>query len=448
MQVKDRYDRFHIARYKRAFKRRKRRPFLKNKSINKVAPFLGFLDLAFFASRQERKERLDKLKQDKNLEKEQLLEASEQVVKQKGKKKYWSLIFLLVNIAVISIILLNQAEVRGFTSFSELLESGANFNFIFLALLGFVLLTLLDSAKVYLLLYKAIGRSRHFLSYKVSAIGRYYDLLTPLGTGGQPFQVYYLNKRGVKSQIATSVPLAKYIFSQISFVSIALIALLTNTFAAGNNAIVVSLAWVGLFLNLLLVTVVFVLSASKTVGPRVVIAILKLLSKIKIVKNYEVAFKKVMRFVKEYQKSIRHFTSSLPVVLMSVSLAVLYVLVQGTIPFLIYSAFNGFEPSMWWTILSKLVILEFAVSFIPLPGGAGAAELSFTGMFGSLFRGGSFFWAILIWRFTTYYLFIIQGFVIMVYDMIIGDKKAARLNKIGFWKDVPKSYKFYKQNYK
>lgn len=438
MEAKNRYDRFYIARYKRAVKRRKRTSMLKETTEFRFKPHMGFLDLAFFASRKEREERILKLESDKTITKEQLAEASETVVKQKSKKKYWSFLFLLVNIGVISYILKTQVDVEGFKSFSDLISSGANFNYIYLAILGFPVLTLIDWGKFYVLLCKAIGRSRHFLSYKVVAIGRYYDLLTPLGTGGQPFQVYYLNKRGVKSQIATSVPLAKYIFSQVTFVSVALIALITNTFAQGNNAIVVSAAWLGLVLNVILLTGVLVLSVSKKVGPKVTIGVLKFLSKLKIVKNYEKTFKKVMRFVREYQKSMRYFASNFFVVVLEFFLSILYIFVQGSIPFLIYCGFNGFDPSMWWVITSKLVMLEFAVSFIPLPGGAGAAELSFTAMFGSLFADGTFFWAILIWRLIVYYIFILQGFLVMIYDMIIGDKKAARLKKIGFWEDFPR----------
>ena len=92
----------------------------------------------------------------------------------------------------------------------------------------------------------------------------------------RPFQVYYLNKRGVKSQIATSVPLAKYIFSQISFVLIVIITLITNAGAQGNDAIVVTAAWLGLSLNLILLLGVMVLSVSKKIGPKVTIGVFKI----------------------------------------------------------------------------------------------------------------------------------------------------------------------------
>ncbi len=53
------------------------------------------------------------------------------------------------------------------------------------------------------------------------------------------------------------------------------------------------------------------------------------------------------------------------------------------------------------------------------------AEISFNSLFASLFldNSGSIFWALLIYRIATYYLYILQGFVIIVYDIAYGDKK-------------------------
>lgn len=435
----NRYERFYFARFKRGGGFRKNKSLVKNPQIkaeNKINPN----ETVFFVSKEQLEEKKELYKSRKEISKKQMAGATEMVNQQKSKRKYLSFIFLLINIAVISLILVNQAQEEGFRSFSELMaiSSGDNFKYIYVALLGFPLLTLLDASRFYLLIYKATKRGRHFLSYKVAALGKYYDLITPLSTGGQPFQVYYLNKRSVKGEIATSVPLAKYIFSQIMFVGFAIVVLITNI-GVTNNELIVSAAWVGVLLNFLLLAGVFVLSISKKIGPRIVIGILKLLSKLRIVKNYETAFLKVMRFVREYQKSMRYFTSNIFVVGLSLLISLAYILVQASIPYFIYAAFNGVDPSMWWPIVSKLIMLEFAVSFVPLPGGAGAAEFSFVAMFKVLFpQEGAFFWALLIWRFIVYYAFILQGILVVIYDVIRGNKKAERLKLIGFWKEVPK----------
>ncbi len=437
MDERKKHDKFFIARFKHS---KKRKPFLKAYSTIKYEIFRRRLDESFFARPSDEGNQIQNYKENKDLEIAKLEKARDAVNKQKSKRRYISFIFLIINLCAISVIMYRQARAEGFSSFADLIASGANFNYIYLALLGFPLLTLLEWGRYYFLLRDAVGRSRHFLAYKIAALGKYYDFITPLGTGGQPFQVYYLNKRQVKAKIATSVPLAKYIFSQFVHVLFAIIVLVSNIGVA-NNVVIVSAAWVGVTLQGLIIGTVLLLSVSKKIGPSLTIGVLKLLSKMHIIKNYEVTFLKVMRFVREYQKSMKYFITNIPLVGISLLLGVFYTLAQGTIPFLIYSAFSGFDPSMWWPIVSKLVMLEFAVSFVPLPGGAGAAELSFEAMFASLFIGGSFFWAILIWRFIVYYAFIMQGFVILIYNMIIGDKKADKLKKIGFWTYLPRRIK-------
>ena len=67
-----------------------------------------------------------------------------------------------------------------------------------------------------------------------------------------------------------------------------------------------------------------------------------------------------------------------------------------------------------------------AVCFFPLPGGTGATELSFNALLGSLFTEGTLFWGILIWRFLTYYLYIIQGAIILIADMFTRKKKGLK----------------------
>ena len=68
-------------------------------------------------------------------------------------------------------------------------------------------------------------------------------------------------------------------------------------------------------------------------------------------------------------------------------------------------------------------MIELTLSFLPLPGGAGAAELSFTALFAMYFGGGHLFWAMIIWRIFTYYGYILQGLIILVYDYFLGNKR-------------------------
>ena len=85
--------------------------------------------------------------------------------------------------------------------------------------------------------------------------------ISPSSTGGEPFQIYYMNKRGLKGEVATSVPLMKYISWQIGFVLTSFIFLIANyNYLMTQNSLIVTFAWVGFGINSAILFVVLLLS--------------------------------------------------------------------------------------------------------------------------------------------------------------------------------------------
>jgi uncharacterized protein (TIRG00374 family) len=160
------------------------------------------------------------------------------------------------------------------------------------------------------------------------------------------------------------------------------------------------------------------MSITNKFGAFVVVKILKLLHKLHIIKNYRVTLFKVLRFVKSYQYSIKRFATEPLLVISEIIITILGIISNAVIAYFIYLAFATTIEVSWWDIVCKACICELASSFIPLPGGSGAQELSFNALIGHLFPEGSFFWAVLIWRIFTYYLHIIQGAIILIIDLI------------------------------
>ena len=98
-------------------------------------------------------------------------------------------------------------------------------------------------------------------------------------------------------------------------------------------------------------------------------------------------------------------------------------IIEFSVLFFIYSAFNGLDANMYFDLLSISVIIELACHSIPLPGGSGIAELAFSTIFASLFDAGVLFWALILWRIITYYSYLISGLGIIVYDYAYGRRK-------------------------
>jgi uncharacterized protein (TIRG00374 family) len=359
-------------------------------------------------------------------EKIQISEAEQAVAKQKTKKsKLSTMLLFVVNILVVAIVLFYQIKQEGAVSIGELLAFKLNYWFLLVAVLLFALMMFLKSFRINIFVKQTTGRSRPFLSYKVAAIGRHYDCITPMATGGQPFQVFYLTRRGFSASAALSVPLAKFFIAQMSWIIVNVFAVIyslsNNTLGSSTAVLVVALT--SFFLNILLVGSTLLSSVSKRFGKIAVAKVLKFLEKIHIIKNYDKQYNKVMKTINDYQDSIKGYISNIPSFLFLLFISVVTILINYSIPFFIYSALVRFDISLFWDIMVKAIMIEIASGMIPLPGGTGMAELSFTAIFASLFTEGTLFWALILWRLLNYYSYIIQGTLIMFYDYAIGNKK-------------------------
>ena len=144
---------------------------------------------------------------------------------------------------------------------------------------------------------------------------------------------------------------------------------------------------------------------------------IRLGTKLRIVKNQELA---VMRFAstldtfhssilsiskKPWQLLEQLLWSGLSLLsLLSVTVSVFYAF---DMPALRQIAGLAVVPS--GQLLTVAMLLFLSVSYTPLPGASGAQEGGFLVFFKGLFIGGKVGLALLVWRFFTYYLFLIIG---------------------------------------
>ena len=86
-----------------------------------------------------------------------------------------------------------------------------------------------------------------------------------------------------------------------------------------------------------------------------------------------------------------------------------------------------------------VILCNLAIVLVPTPGGSGAIEYSFITVYGSIFTVPSgtalASWAVLIYRILTYYLVMVVGLLVMLYDYLIGNKRAEQYKKTHLFKD-------------
>lgn len=377
------------------------------------------------------------------------LEQAETVVKeskQKTKKKTkWNIIFFLCNIAVISVLLIVNLSKDASAIGKSIAD--VDYFWIFIAFLVGISGTLIDSIKYFSLIFINTKQLRPYLSYKVCALGKYYDNITPFGSGGQPFQIYYLNKRGINGEVATNVPLTRLVFWQLAFVVVNIVVIcLKITTVFGSNPsfnVIFTMAIIALIANACIFAFLLFMSVSKKFAPRLIIWGLKLLNKMKIVKNYQLQFRKTMAFIRSYQKCFKDMARNVWFLVFQFILAVIDVVVFASVPYFILKGFlpaGAFANIDFFNVLAQALICQLAVNMIPTPGGAIASELSFLALFSTYLPSvAQATLAMLFYRLITYYFVLLQGLAVVSYDFAYGNKKNERLIKAGKFKIFKKN---------
>lgn len=346
---------------------------------------------------------------------EDLKRADEKLASRKQKKKKIANILLLtLNLCIVVGIIVYYALTSGIESFRSLIFKNVAYKYLIIAFGLFFVGILIDTLKYYQLIKKSTGKRRFITSLNTHLTGRYYDCITPFAVGGQPFQIYYLHKKGLSGSKSTSIPLAKQFFSMIAFSIISIAVLIAQiVLKQAISPLILTLAIIAIVANLTVVLVILLFSVSKRLAPSLVIKVLKLLNKMHLIKNYKTTFFKVSRFVKNYQRSMKDFSKSAWTIIIQLVLAVLSFVSIYSIVYFIYLAFLplnlGSQPVSFTNIFCFAVLCDLVSGIMPLPGGTGLAEISFDSLFKSLFTATVLPWALLIWRILTYFAFIIIG---------------------------------------
>ena len=330
--------------------------------------------------------------------------------RKKIRKIILTIIFIVFNVAVIVATAVN--EFSGSENAAELKEVHLNGWLLVPATLCFVAMIILEYWK-YVMMVEAAVKPGTFtkkevwkLSFDTVMLGRYYDRITPAAVGGQPAQILNLRKTNkIPAGSTTAIPIFSMISGQITFIVIAIPCFIISGFT-GANPVLMTTAWIGLLFYAFWPVMVVGTAISPKFTAKSINFFVKILAAVKIVKNRDEAVKKVEKEVLDYTKNVKLIAKS-PRVFGGVLLMSLFSNILITfLPFFVLIAFGG-NIGFFECFLLNMAI-QSAVYYAPTPGNSGVAEGTFYLVFSSL-SSGYVFWAMLVWRLFSHYIYIIVG---------------------------------------
>ncbi len=261
----------------------------------------------------------------------------------------------------------------------------------------------------------------------ISGTASFFNGVTPFAVGGQPFQIYYYSKSGVKTANATGIIALRFMVFQFSLILVGAISL----FLAGNiiatevtnfNRLII----LGFTINASILLFTLLFSVSGRAKKILFYPTISLLSKIKpLKKRMEKTRVNGEKQIANFQENLSILLKHKPTLLIAIFVEIIGLILKYSIPFFVLKAV-GIELTSddFVTAVCFAAFISIFAAWVPTPGSSGGNEYAFLVLF-SLFApvasaaDGVFASGMLLWRIITYYCVLVYGFIaVLIYERV------------------------------
>lgn len=335
-------------------------------------------------------------------------------------KKYF------LNIALILLIGGTSIYLSIGDQFDKVVDAFLDAKLIWIIIMGLVMFSyyLFDALS---LLYfgRAYKKDYSFKQSFVNAIsGTFFNGITPFASGGQFAQVYIFNKQGIPPTNSSSILLMCFIcYQSVLVLYTGIVVLFKYDYFVHEQAGVFSLAMLGFLINFVVIIGLFGAAKSKKLQDFVTHTVLKLLSKIRIVKDYELTRIKIEQYLFDFRNQLKFLQKNIPVLVKSILCNFVKLTIIYSMPFFAAMALNlSVEWSQFFDFIGLCSFIYLINAFLPIPGASGGSEGVYVLLFsflGSVGTSSSLF----LWRFMSYYLGLIIGGLVFSFNKEINQSR-------------------------
>ncbi len=337
------------------------------------------------------------------------------------KRKIFSFLFIAATLGLILVIAFSNSDLSNAWEALFTLKPA----WLLCAFLGWFGYMFFDMLGLYYFMRKQKHPISFWYSIYVTLLGFYYSNITPGSSGGQPMQVYYMSKRKIPVPISTSALSIKFLALQVMLV------VLTTGFWAFNAgyvneqlAVAKWFVYIGYGINFLSIPLILLVALHRPLVQSIILFFVRIGAKLHIIKRPEEQIVRIEAGMDMYHMSILRLMKYPKRIVGQMVFPGSSLLSLMTIPLSVYRAF-GLTGVHWYQLMAGAFLLFTSASYTPLPGASGAQEGGFLIFFAGAFTQGTIGLALLVWRFFSYYLFLLIGAVLSIIGSIRG-KKADR----------------------
>ena len=301
-----------------------------------------------------------------------------------------------------------------------------NIKYLLLAILLMFCVYLTESINVRAILH-ALGEKKFSIirALKYTSVGAFFSAITPAATGGQPLEIYYMSKDGIKAANGTMAMLLQLTGFQVSTLTYSIIGGILNPSVLSDGVI-----WfyiLGLVINGFALSIMLLGTFSTKISRKLFYFIIKMMRKANV-RNCEKKVIKMQEGLDQYSESARFIKEHKLEFVKAILRCFVQMFFYHTIPFVIYIGLGQHDLN-FLQLFTMQSILYTTVSGIPLPGSIGVSESLFLKIFGVAYTPAMLSGAMLLYRFASFYLFIILFLFIVIYCVVMTKNIKSEIDK-------------------
>ena len=278
----------------------------------------------------------------------------------KKKKRIWTVLFILINIAVIAATAVN--EFSGNTGGSIGLRFTKRALFFLCCTGGCLAVLLFAESLKYLLMMRSLKEKPSFrVAFETAVLGKYYDCITPSGAGGQPFQIYWLHRHGYSDGAASAMTITGYVTMQAGFILLALV-----TFVSARSVELEAIrytAYFGLLLFSLIPCLLVLFSLMPNTVKKIISAVIRLCGKLKLVKNTQETTAHVIGMLDSYHSSLAVIAKDKAAIVCLLALSLVYRIALCSMSFFVLKMFGA--PVSFLHIFASTIYIYATIAPAP-----------------------------------------------------------------------------------
>lgn len=266
-------------------------------------------------------------------------------------------------------------------------------------------------------LLRIIGDKTRFAScLKYSFIGFFYSGITPSASGGQPMQLYYMNKDGHKVADSTVVLLSVAVAYKLVLVVMGIgISIFWWQGLWTHLENYTYIYFLGMFLNAALVAGLLAIMLKGAGMERFLIAAERLLVKLHLLKSSEKRVVGIHTVVRQYQETVGFLKTHVKGIVLLLGLTFVQRCSVFGLTYFVYKGM-GLSGENALVVMALQAVVYIAVDMLPLPGSQGITEVVYAAAFKNIFLGSSLTVSMCVTRGLNFYMLLIISAVVAAYS--------------------------------